>query len=533
MKKFLNLLVFLTTTFNCSSQSVSKAEQSELTFEWLDDYVQAFHQERGFSGVVLIAKGDEIVFKKAIGWQDVGKGVSNKIDTRFNLGSGNKMFTAIAITQLQEVGKLKFDDPIINYLPDYPNRTFAETATIHNLLTHTSGLGDYWDDEYELEWHKITTVKEKLPFVVELDPLFKPGEGRAYSNSGFVLLGLIIEKVSGLSYFDYIRKHIYQPSGMQMTDSYEKNGATKTIATAYLGNGSKWSEAPYALKGSSDGGGYSTVEDMLKFSSALRNNLLISASSLEMVQTDKTPNGEKNLWNYGYGFRVEKVNGQMNIGHGGKGYGVYFNYRYFPVLGYTVILFSNSESGSPDVLFSTLKSYITDNEKERNAFIEGIPTLGGRRSFDVELIVNLSEDDEIKVLDESTDDDVTIYWEIIEAVTKSFDSKDIDSFNSLFEKQDVVTTASNESMFNFVINLIPTRGRIEKFHDLSPPIELPDSKFSVRIATFHLEDGYPGSITLSLNEGGKIDHFSLFVHPQICKNGPDKNCQLATMNTRE
>ncbi len=511
----------------CSSQTTPETSNKK-DFKWLNAYMKTFNDERGFSGSVLIAKNDEIVFQKAIGWTDVEKGKLNNLDTRFNLMSGTKMFTAVAIAQLAEQGKLKFDVPIINYLPNYPNQAFAKKATIHDLLTHSSGLKDYWDDEYEKHWLKIKTLKETLLFISDT-LLFEPGEKRKYTNSGYIVLGLIIEKITGLSYYDYIKKNIYVPAEMDRTDSYELDGTIPDLAVNYQGISNKWYVAPYGIKGNSAHGGFSTVADMFKFHKALQTNKLISASLLKLIQSDKTPVGETTSWNYGYGFTDEIVNGYKCVGHGGLGYGIYFKYRYFTELGYTVILFSNAQSGLPDVLLDRINNYITSKELERPAFLENEKVEAAKTRFTVEIVPPPKNRDGATVLESAPEDNLSRYWTIIDGITKSLNTKDQGLFNSFFAKLDAVTVASNKSMYTFFVKKVfPLRGKIVEFHSLSPPVEMQDSSFPMRIATFHLKNGFPGSITVALNNEGKIDHLSLFVHRQICPNLVDSNCSKVT-----
>lgn len=147
----------------------------------------------------------------------------NRTDTRFNLGSMTKMFTAVAIAQLAELGKLSFHDPISRHLPDYPNEAVASKVTIHHLLTHTSGMGDYQNEKFYARLDQLRTLSDLVPLFVN-DPLaFESGAKWDYSNAGFVVLGLIIEKVSGQDYFTYVKQHVFKPAGMTSTDFYERD----------------------------------------------------------------------------------------------------------------------------------------------------------------------------------------------------------------------------------------------------------------------------------------------------------------------
>src|SRR5205085_2821805 len=203
----------------------------------LTAYLDGLAKEDHFSGVVLIAKGGKPFFVKAYGLADKEKSLPNSPQTKFNLGSMNKMFTAVAIAQLAEQGKLSFDDKVGKFLPDYPNKDVASKVTIHHLLTHTSGLGSYWNARFDARRAQIKAVADYLGLFADEPLLFEPGARFEYSNSGFIVLGAIIEKVSGESYYDYVRKHIYEPAGMKNTDAYQMTEATPNLAMGYTSMG--------------------------------------------------------------------------------------------------------------------------------------------------------------------------------------------------------------------------------------------------------------------------------------------------------
>ncbi|HZS07369.1 MAG TPA: serine hydrolase [Blastocatellia bacterium] len=322
-----------------------KLSEAEIVSE-LESYLEKQAAADRFSGAVLVAKGDKPIFKKAYGMADKSAKAANRVDTKFNLGSMNKMFTSVAIAQLAEQGKLSFDDKVGKHLPDYPNRAVAENVTIHHLLTHTSGLGSFWNAKFDEKKGSIRTVADYLSLFVD-DPLrFEPGARFEYSNAGFIVLGAIIEKVSGQSYYDYVREHIYKPAGMTNTDCYEIGEKVNNLAMGYTtGDGEGPSSGQRREntdtrpnRGGPAGGGYSTVEDLLKFSIALRAGKLISAKSLELITTAKTQTGRGG---YGYGFGDSMVNGKRFFGHNGGAPGIAAELRIFPELGYTIAVMGN------------------------------------------------------------------------------------------------------------------------------------------------------------------------------------------------
>jgi len=199
----------------------------------LDQLVEADE----FSGSVLVAKDQTILLEQAYGMAHQSNQVPNRLDTRFNLGSMNKMFTALAVAQQVSQGKLAFGDSIATFVPEYP-REIAEKITIHHLLTHTSGLGHYWNpqfwkERFLAERANLRTINDYFPLFREEPLAFEPGERFQYSNAGFIVLGAIIERVSGQEYWTYVREHIFEPATMHNTDAYEVDNPPPNQAIGY------------------------------------------------------------------------------------------------------------------------------------------------------------------------------------------------------------------------------------------------------------------------------------------------------------
>ena len=221
-----------------------------------------------FSGVVLIDQNGEHRVEKAFGLADRTLGVPIAIDTKFNLGSMNKMFTAVSILQLVEQGRLSVGDRIIDVLPDYPNWEVAAAVTIDQLLTHTAGMGDVFTGAFfTTPAEQLKTVAGYLPLFVDKPLQFEPGAQYAYSNEGYIVLGLIIEAITGQSYYDYVRERVYLPAGMANTDTFELDSSVPNLAIGYTtqdaeGNqtGELTENTPLMpVKGTPAGGGYSTA----------------------------------------------------------------------------------------------------------------------------------------------------------------------------------------------------------------------------------------------------------------------------------
>jgi CubicO group peptidase (beta-lactamase class C family) len=261
----------------------------------LENFMEGISLEDEFSGVVLLAKGEKPIFRKAYGLASKEYNIPNRVDTRFNLGSINKFITRIAIEQLEGKGELRFEDPIKKHLPDYPNKEAVDKVTIRHLLDMTSGIGDFFGERYQsTPKDRIRTLSDYLLLFGDEPLLFEPGTNRQYSNGGYIVLGLIIEKVSGQTYFDYVRDHIYKIAGMGNTAHLEADVPAENVASGYTNN---WDENDHPgeprrnniytrpARGSSAGGGYSTVDDLLKLVVALKKNeLSVTRTSDEINQ---------------------------------------------------------------------------------------------------------------------------------------------------------------------------------------------------------------------------------------------------------
>lgn len=334
------------------NEVIPKFDTDEDLAEYLTQYFDSLTAIDKFSGTALLAKGDNIIFKGAYGQANKRYNIPNKIDTKLNLGSMNKMFTGIAIVQLAQQGKLRFGDTVAKYLPDYPNREAASKITIAQLLTHTSGLGDYWEDLYNSHWWEIKTVRQLADLMVDKPLEFEPGERFQYSNSGPVILGLIIEKITGISYYEYIRKNIYEPAGMINSDSYEMDHPVPNLAfgyTKYDYDGKKTDQwynnlFMHFAKGSPAGGGFSTVEDLFRFSRALTGGELVTPAYFDTLTTGKIEMdpGIK----YAYLFGDERVGPERIIGHNGGAPGINAVLDIYLNSGYTVAVLSNYDRGA-------------------------------------------------------------------------------------------------------------------------------------------------------------------------------------------
>jgi CubicO group peptidase (beta-lactamase class C family) len=320
-----------------------------------------------FSGAVLVAKNGQSVFAQAYGFADREHHIPNSLDTRFGMASMTKMFTAVATLQLVKAGKLKLDDPIGKYLPDYPNREVASKVTIRQLLSHTGGTGDFFGPEFNTHLRELHTHEDYIHLFGSRPPRFEPGTRFEYSNYGFVILGAVIDRVSGQNYYDYVRGHVYIPAGMTSTALPEAE--TQPVPDLSFGyskhGGNTWhtDRASPQFGGTAAGGGHTTVRDLLRFANALQNNKLLDADDTELLTTGHVamPIGG----HYGYGFEEFTLNGLRCFGHGGLGPGLDDNLKICPAAGYVVVVLANMDPPNGQRISSFIVSRLPESQSVR------------------------------------------------------------------------------------------------------------------------------------------------------------------------
>ncbi|HEY2548430.1 MAG TPA: serine hydrolase domain-containing protein [Candidatus Acidoferrum sp.] len=296
-----------------------------------------------FSGAVLLAKDGKPIFTGAYGMADREKKIPNTLNTKFRIGSMNKMFTAVSILQLVQAGKINLSDPVGKYLTDYPNKEIATKVTIYQLLTHTGGTGDFFGPEFDAHRLELKTLQDYIKLFGERPPQFQPGSRWEYSNYGFLMLGVVVERVSGKSYYDYVSENIYTPAGMTSTGSFPEDQTVPNRSIGYTqfgGNGLRPNTDTLPYRGTSAGGGYCTVEDFLRFANVLANHKLLNAQNTDLLTTGNvdTPRGDK----YAFGFMDNSGGpGPRHFGHGGGAPGMNGELQIFPQSGYVIVVLSN------------------------------------------------------------------------------------------------------------------------------------------------------------------------------------------------
>jgi CubicO group peptidase (beta-lactamase class C family) len=287
-----------------------QARAEDLTSKF-EQYMDACVRVNQFSGSVLVSKDGDVLLRRGYGLADAEHNVPNTPETKFRLGSITKQFTAMAILILKEQGKLKLDDPVGKYVDDAPKAW--EGVTIHHLLTHTSGIHSYTSDpDYMKKMGQPETVKSMIARFKDKPLDFKPGEKFVYSNSGYFLLGAIIEKVSGRSYEAFLKEAIFEPLGMKDTGYDHPRDVLPHRASGYDRAGDGLRNAAYLDMAQPYAAGslYSTVDDLARWDRALAEGKLISKDSY-----DRMYRPEKG--DYAYGWAVADRSGRKEIGHGG------------------------------------------------------------------------------------------------------------------------------------------------------------------------------------------------------------------------
>ena len=309
-----------------------------------------------FSGVALIAKDGSPIFLQAYGMADAAARRPNTPKTSFRIGSAGKLFTTVAILQLAQSGQLDLKAPVGRYLPDYPDREIATKATVGHLLSHTGGTGDFFGPEFVAHRETLRTPQDYIDLFGARPPLFEPGARRDYSNYGFMILGRIIERVSGLSYDQYVKTHIFAPAGMTGSGFIPESVDLRFRARAYTevdgrlvpvtqdslaayraAHGSGYME----YRGGPAGGGYATAEDLLKFVTALTGGKLLSPDYLKELTQGRVTMLDGALAGYDYGGRLP--DGRRFIGHAGSAPGQCANVRRYLTSGYTIVVLENRD----------------------------------------------------------------------------------------------------------------------------------------------------------------------------------------------
>ncbi|CAA9533835.1 MAG: Beta-lactamase class C-like and penicillin binding proteins (PBPs) superfamily [uncultured Rubrobacteraceae bacterium] len=331
----------------------------------LDRYFRHRAAQDLFSGAVLITQGATRLYARAYGYASRPWRVPNTLDTRFDTASVTKLFTAIATLQLIDRGLLDFDTPAVERL-GLQGTTLSKEVNVFHLLTHTSGIGDDADEEagerYEDLWktkpnYSVVETRDFLPQFANKPANFPPGQGCRYCNCGYVLLGLLIETISGMTYRDYVRAHVFAPAGMTSSGFFRMDRVNHDVAEGCdpirdaTGTIVDWKKNIYSFPpiGSPDGGAHVTVADLDRFLRAVRAGELLSPELTGAFLTPQVVHRTRGTWTemYGYGlsFYVDQASKVVCLEKEGVNVGVSGLVRHFPDQDIAVTLLSNMEDG--------------------------------------------------------------------------------------------------------------------------------------------------------------------------------------------
>lgn len=347
------------------------------------------------SGVILLAYEGRPILLRAYGQSNRAFAAPNTPDTTFNIASIGKMFTAIALLRLVEQGRVALTDTLITHWPDYPDRAFAERATIAQLLTHTSGLGNYWAALAQTNNANMITLADTFALFANDPAPTEPGVF-SYSNNGYIVLGLLIERLTGRDYFDHVRDTIFAPLGMTRTEFWRLDDIVPDLALGYtraIDTPGLWRSniANNVMRGSSAGGAYASAPDLLAFATALQSNRLLSPDMTSAFSQGRYPYARGR---YGYGCSEEIINGHRLIGHSGGHIGIAGAVTIFEDIGYTAILLTNGEVDAFwDVDNAIKRELVGEDDAMRNyAFTRGLIDLIARDGLDAGLAAYASRD---------------------------------------------------------------------------------------------------------------------------------------------
>lgn len=337
----------------------SKPATDSAASKELDSITKKLEKENIFSGNVLVARNGQIVFHKAYGLASKEFDFPNNLSTKFIIGSINKMFTTVGILQLVEKNKISLENLVSDILPGILSDTIAHRIKIKHLLTHTSGLGDFLftAEMSQKSKENFRTIADYLPALAKDRLFFEPGTQWHYSNAGYLVLGAVIQKISGLSYEEYMLNNIYQPAGMVSTYFPELDNVNKGLADTYekdwLTGKPLFHNTRYyqVIKGTPAGGGFSTCTDLFNFMQALAAGKLLKPETVKLMQTAKP---EMKSPNYGFGTEIFDKD---SFGHTGGGPGTNAVVQVNTKSGLTVVVLGNTNTGTNIVLRKALEFF--------------------------------------------------------------------------------------------------------------------------------------------------------------------------------
>lgn len=327
--------------------AAGKDDATAIAMAELDGFALGLTEANRFSGVVLVAKDGKVVLEKAYGKLDEKRDAPVSIDSRFNLASAGKMFTAVAVLQQISAGRISLDTTVGEVLKDYRNRDFATAATVRALLTHTAGAGDI-DELFGVEntavRSRVRSVADMVALHDDRPPEFAPGSNQKYGNFGHVVLGRMVEVLSGEDFETYVKKHVFEPAGMTHTSFTDCTDPAADIAAGYATvNGDRVSNCTtQPTRGLPAGGEISTARDMLLFVQALQSGKLIPLSLF--AEATKPHRDFMGLGFFATGYGPGVPERDFRWGHAGSSDGICTDVRIYPKTGETIVVLTNRDA---------------------------------------------------------------------------------------------------------------------------------------------------------------------------------------------
>jgi len=526
----------------------------EAQAERVEDLLNNIREVSGIPAIAAaIVKDGNIVEFATVGVREFGTQKKVGIDDRFHIGSVTKSMTATVIGKLVEDGVITWATTVESVLPDIPMRKEYRNVTVAQLLHHQGGIQSYSSDEsyrkLARQRHSGTPTEQRSAFlaaVLQLEPAGVPGEITLYANAGYVLAGHIAERLTGKSWEEHIKQHIFEPLGM--TNSGFGHPGTASVPNQPLGHGLAGTEFvpltddqhPRMTKIAPAGNVHCSVEDLAKYAISHLNGLNGQDSHLrsETIKRLHALPSMVGVQKYASGWIIESnPNGEISHRHAGTTGSFYAELKLFPDRNAGVVILMNVGRAVGELVVNKVgRSLMSRYSPEEQSPTANFQTKPGQFQFKASNLnignfafkgqgnIDKSEALELTYDETATPEDDAQTWKVLKSLAETINDEDKQAFLSLFSKR---KRSQQEGIFKFMAGqILPMRGGFQSFHDISKAIKIPDTKFPLRTVTFHLENGYPGYIGISLNDEGKIDHFSLFVRSDLCPNGPDTQCDL-------
>ena len=333
---------------SCGSGGSKQQTIVQEKFENLENYLKGLENEDSFSGVIIIAKDGKILYSKTIGYADRENKVKINLDSQFDLSSTSKLFTGTSVLKLIQEGKIKTTDKIGKYFPELE---YGDKVTIHHLLTHSSGLSDFYNVK-DFSYTKVKNCSDVIPFIKDQKLKFNPGDSVYYSTSGMIILGALIEKVSGLSYKDYVTKNIFEPLGMTHTSFINDVNATESIdkkgiyAKKYVKNENNeivrqtFTEKDKEFIPLSAGGVWTSASDLIKFDEGIFNYKILKKEFVDLMTKQYTFTGWPDCY-FGYAWITINSGKNEAVGHSGDSRGQHSYFYHYKKNGTVMIVLTN------------------------------------------------------------------------------------------------------------------------------------------------------------------------------------------------